>query len=158
MSRYISGLIIAFLLLCQCKKNDPNTQHTTAQEYFDFNLDGSAYHFNPVDDTLTVTHRLIAGTNVTQMYISCFRRPSSTPSHGVIILTCAQPNPVTGTYPSSLPCEVNAMRIPETTVQVTQTSFAANIGDYFEGTFSGTFTDAGNTHNISGAFSVKQNY
>lgn len=147
-------LLICIAAFTSCSKHEARTQ--TAQEYIDYTLDGTSFHLDTVNDTLTVSNYISFGTTNTVSYISGFRR--TTGPVGYIILTCIQPSPGTGTYPSSLPCEVNAMSIPDSSLQVTVTSYANNIGDYFEGTFSGNFIDAGVTHTISGAFRAKRNY
>jgi hypothetical protein len=154
MKTYFSMLVLVCILFTQCTKNEP--QVITEDEFFDYTLDGAAYHFTPAVDTFTVTAQPLFGTSISIMYVSCFRRLAGIP--GYIILTCAQSNAIPGSYPSSLPCEVNAMGISQNSIQVIQTSYASTVGEYFEGTFSGSFTTTGITHTISGSFRAKRNY
>ena len=149
-------IVLTCILFSQCKKAESTENSTNTAEFFTYTLDGANFSFSLPSDTFTVTTQVIFGTPLTSMYISCFNKLP--PGVGYIILTTKQTNLVVGTYPSALPCDVNGLNIPENSLQIVQTSFAHSIGEYFEGTFSGVFSDAGSQHNINGAFKVKRNY
>lgn len=151
----ILTLMLSATLFASCKKTAEREQ--SLQEYLNFNLDGIDYTLNPVDDTLTVAQQNIFGTTNIQMYISGFRRTATSPT-GYMILTTQQANQTIGTYPSSQPCEVNGMGIPSGSLQIIQSSFATSIGEYFEGTFSGSFANNGTPHTLTGSFRAKRNY
>ncbi len=155
----VCAIFASCLLFLSCTKDIG--QSPTVTEYLDYRLDGINYHFDPVADTITVSSYLSFPANGSvMMYISCARWNPTPP--GGLILTCQAPNPNAGTYPSSQPGVVwngvTGITIPQNAIQVTLTSFAANMGEYFEGSFTGSFIDQGITHTLSGSFYVKRNH
>jgi hypothetical protein len=155
---FVCALLSTWVFFSNCKKD--NVQSPTVQEYLDYRLDGINYHFEPIADTITATKQLyFPNDGSVLMYISCARWNLTPP--GGLILTCHAPSVAAGTYPSSQPCVVwngvSGLTIPPNAIQVTLSSFGANVGDYFEGTFTGTFNDQGITHTLNGSFYVKRN-
>ena len=158
---FVFTVLLIGIFFCTCRK-ETTTPRQTNQEYFDYTLDGISYHFEPIVDTLTVTSQLTSppsGTPI-RMYIVCMRWNQTSP--GGITLTCVSPGAIPGTYPSSEPGAVwngiAGFTIPQNAVQVSLNSYAANRGEFFKGTFIGSFIDQGTTHTLSGSFNVKRNY
>lgn len=63
--------------------------------------------------------------------------------------------PVPG-LPSGIGLQVNGVQADPNTISVTYTLFGSAPGDYYEGTFSGNYSDtSGNPHVLSGSFRIK---
>jgi hypothetical protein len=63
--------------------------------------------------------------------------------------------PVPG-LPSGIGLQVNSVQADPNTISVTYTLYGNGPGDYYEGTFSGSYNDtSGNPHTLSGSFRIK---
>lgn len=121
---------------------------TGLDEYIQFNLDGTSYTaVSPsggvFDDSLNV------GNTV---YLSSF---NGTTTNASLQFQATQ----AGTYPLTAFSinNINAYPIQNSNLSTEVTGFANTIGEYYIGTFSGTFqAEAGGTHTVSGIYRVRK--
>lgn len=66
------------------------------------------------------------------------------------------PNIAVPGLPSGIGLQVNGVQADPNTISVTYTQYGSAPGDYYEGTFSGSYNDTlGNPHTLSGSFRMK---
>jgi len=119
---------------------------TGLDEYIQYNLDGQVF------TAVEPYGGLIDSMNNNQT-IYLYREASGTTSMISLSFNASQP----GTYPMTY-FSVNNLGIVQAqmgNITTNLTTFAANVGDYFIGTFSGSFQDnQGGNHTITGSYRV----
>ena len=123
---------------------------TGLDEYIQYTLDGQTF-------TASEPYGGLIDSMNTNQTIYLYREASGTTTIISLSFNASQP----GTYPMTY-FSVNNLGVSQAqmgNITTNLTTFAANVGDYFMGTFSGSFQDnQGVNHMISGSYRVKRDY
>ncbi|HEX6334564.1 MAG TPA: hypothetical protein VFZ78_10080, partial [Flavisolibacter sp.] len=126
-------------------------------QYINYTFDGTSYSItNPATDSLMAFTGALQGTTLLQTLISGFSSGAN------IAFRFNHPTPAAGTYQMTM-LQVNNTMAGNSTTPLTPTvvvtNYPAAVGDYYEGTFSGTYVDnQAVTHVISGNFRLRKNW
>lgn len=131
---------------------------TSLDEFINYNIDGTSYTItNAANDSLTAT-TFITDTTLgkTNTYISGVHNIDV---HNSITFTVDDAN-APGTFPlAKLFVNGNNDVTLTQPFNITFTNLAGAIGEFYEGNFSGQFTDSlSQVHSISSTFKVRRNY
>ena len=125
---------------------------TSSAQYINYTLDGTAYSLtSTANDSMTAYTAGQGGINTT--YIMGNSNSSSN------YINFSSPAGATGPFPIQQFSVQNFNNV--TLIQpfnVTFTQFATTVGSFYEGSFSGSFTDSTITHTISTTFRVRRSF
>ncbi len=137
-----------------------NACGSTVDQFISFTLDGTSYSFTPPLDSMV--GRTITDTSGTGWHtvVGAFRKNGPVTTHSVYV-NFPHDLQVAGTYNADIaigypPQQMTSSQglLPITTI-ITQ--FPAAIGDYYEGNFSGSYTENGSLRTITnGIFRLKR--
>lgn len=125
---------------------------TSSAQYINYTLDGTAYSLtSTANDSMTAYTAGQGGINTT--YIMGNSNSSSN------YINFSSPAGATGPFPIQ---QFNVQNFNNVTLiqpfNVTFTQFATTVGSFYEGSFSGSFTDSTITHTISTTFRVRRSF
>ena len=125
---------------------------TSSAQYINYTLDGTAYSLtSTANDSMTAYTAGQGGINTT--YIM------GNSNSGSNYINFSSPAGATGPFPIQQFSVQNFNNV--TLIQpfnVTFTQFATTVGSFYEGSFSGSFTDSTITHTISTSFRVRRSF
>jgi hypothetical protein len=124
-------------------------------QYINYTYDGISYSVSSaVSDSLVAGTGPVQGTTGSKTYISGAHQ------NEYIQFSFNHSSNAPGTYPVSYITVGNAMSRTNPAVSAILTNFPAAIGDFYQGSFSGTFTadSTGANHTINGTFKVRRNF
>lgn len=129
---------------------------TSATQFLNYTLDGTNYSISTNDSLMAYTQPL-QGT--TQMITSIMGARATT-TGDMIDFNFQHATAAAGTYPISV---FNVLNYRNNTLtppfNVVITNFPQNIGEYYEGSFSGSFVDGSSvSHNVSGSFRIRKTW
>jgi hypothetical protein len=125
----------------------------SATEFLNYSVDGTAYNLNtsnPGDSVYLYTRQTQGATTWTTTLYGYHTGSSS------ISVNFVGANS-TGTY-AATSFSVNNSQPANYNVSVTVSAWAANIGDFMQGTISGTYSDSSGSHTVSGTFKLRRNF
>jgi hypothetical protein len=127
---------------------------TSSLQFINYTYDGTSYAISSTaSDSLVAFTGPAQGTTGLRTYIS------GSHQNNFIQFSFRHPTIAAGTYPLSNIAVNNSTARNDPVGSVIVTKFAAVIGEFYEGSFSGTFTDSltGN-HNVNGTFKLRKNF
>jgi hypothetical protein len=128
---------------------------TSSGQFINYTYDGTSYSISStIGDSLTSYTTPLQGTTMLQTFITGSHLNNS------ISFRFTSPSAVPGTYPAmSFSVNNSSMSTNATpTPSIVVTNFPTVIGDFYLGTFAGTFMDSLTTHTVNGSFKVRKNF
>lgn len=127
---------------------------TSSSQFITYVLDGTTYNLVSPADSLTGYSPATQGTTATTTYINGLRMNNAAT---MINFSFPTPAPAAGSYNMSR-LSVNNLdsNVITTPIVVALTNFPANSAGFYEGSFSGQFTNGGTTHTVSATFRVRR--
>jgi hypothetical protein len=127
---------------------------TSSQQFINYTLDGSNHALtSAVSDSLNAFTAAAQGTSNLQTYID----GTSVNRSEFIKISFTSASATAGTYPITYITLSNSSSTnPSGSVVVT--NFPTVIGDFYQGSFSATFSDTAGNHTVNGTFKVRKNF
>jgi hypothetical protein len=131
----------------------------SAAQYINFTLDGTSYSITDASDSIGAYTQPLGGTT-TGPYYTSISGWQNTSGGGNISFSFEHAIAGPGTYPmATLNVQTFQQAVLSNTSSVTITSYPANVGDFYEGTFSAAFTVGTTVHNVTNAqFRIRRNF
>ena len=123
----------------------------SSTQYINYTLDGVNYSIQGLATDSLTAFTTSQGTTLFNTYISGFTNTNQ----NEITFRFNAPNQVPGTYQMT-ELNVNNKHAGNPPVSVNITNFPLTPAEFYEGSFSGNFTDSLSTHTISGNFRVRR--
>jgi hypothetical protein len=132
---------------------------TSAAQFINYTIDGTSYNIGGSSDSLTAYTQGMGGNPTAAPFITNINGFHNGTPVTSISLSFSHPTQAAGTYPAT---NFSVQNYNQTSIiapfNVIITNYPAAAGQFYEGTFSGSFGAGGVTHTASGSFKVRRNF
>ncbi|RYY65897.1 MAG: hypothetical protein EOO12_05790 [Chitinophagaceae bacterium] len=125
----------------------------SAAEYINYSIDNGAQVSMGATDSLSYYASQVQGSTNWNTYISGMTLPGTTTNHIISFNFSGAAAP--GTY-NVTSFYVDSQQNSSSAITSTVTTWPAALGDYIEGTFSGTYVVSGTSHSVSGSYRLRR--
>ena len=131
---------------------------TATTQFINYTIDGTAYNLTAPADSLVAYSSPDSTTAQLRTTFQGMRLSGGTVSQ-YFNLSFNQANTAAGTYPAtSFSTQAYPQPLLVQPFNVVITSYPASVGQFYEGSFSGSFTSGGTSHTASGSFRIRRNF
>ena len=131
----------------------------SSAQYINFTLDGTNHAFTSAgSDSLTAYTTNVQGSTLLQTNISGSNNGGP---NNYLSFSFQHSTTATGTYPIISIFATGNTTTPNTVIppsNVVVTNYPMAVGQFYEGTFSGSYSNTTGTHTINGSFKVRKNW
>jgi hypothetical protein len=125
----------------------------SSQQFMNYTFDGTSFSIQALPGDSLMAYTQQQGTTIANTFISGMNLPSNKK----LSFRFNPPTLTAGSYPIK-EINVNGHGMANPPISVNITNFPLNVAGFYEGNFSGNFTDSSGTHTISCDFRVRRNF
>ncbi len=132
---------------------------TSSSQFISYTLDGTNYNVTDASDSLAAYTQGVNGTT-SGPFVTWIIGAENTSMGANISFSFNHDNQVAGTYPmATMNVQTFQQVVLNNAANVVITNFPASVGQFYEGSFSGSFTIGSTVHNVTnGQFRIRKDF
>ncbi len=132
---------------------------TSSSQFISYTLDGTNYTVSDASDSLAAYTQGVSGTT-SGPFVTWIMGADNTSMGANISFSFNHDNQVAGTYPmATMNVQTFQQVVLNNAANVVVTNFPASVGQFYEGSFSGSFTIGSTVHNVTnGQFRIRKDF